>query len=222
MQATSGVVSRPAPGWRRLDLAPRLRADETLSSWMERFAGAYALKVRDFAEWLGYRPLYSVYAAWCLDLDVSPPPDFSVQLSQLTGRSAQTIEAHRLAAAGVLAPHLRRTFCPQCWAEEGPYRRREWASAWSLVCPRHRRLLSEKPLPTPPFARGYEESWPEFYRATDLWRHLQPSWQSRCWRRICEALGVEPRAEFLHAWPWLQALAQLTASIGGPANSRVS
>jgi hypothetical protein len=62
MRATSRVVPGPERDWRRLDLAPRLHTDETLSSWMERFAGAYALKVRDFAEWLGYRPLNSVYA----------------------------------------------------------------------------------------------------------------------------------------------------------------
>ena len=150
MRQKSLVVCLSGEGWERLSLAPRLRADETLSSWMERFAGAYALKVREFAEWLRYRPLHCVYAAWRLDLDVSPPADFAVRLAQLTGLCAREIEAHRLAASGMLVPHLRRTFCPQCWAEEGPYRRREWASAWSLVCPRHRRLLSEKPLP-PPF-----------------------------------------------------------------------
>lgn len=149
MRQKSLVVCLSGEGWERLSLAPRLRADETLSSWMERFAGAYALKVREFAEWLRYRPLHCVYAAWRLDLDVSPPADFAVRLAQLTGLCAREIEAHRLAASGMLVPHLRRTFCPQCWAEEGPYRRREWASAWSLVCPRHRRLLSEKPLPTP-------------------------------------------------------------------------
>lgn len=208
MRATSRIVSGPEPDWRRLDLAPRLHSDETLSSWMERFAGAYALKVRDFAEWLGYRPLSSVYATWCLDLDVTPPTDFAVRLSQLSGLSARAIEAHRMSAVGALAPYLRRTFCPQCWAEEGPYRRREWASAWTFVCPRHRRLLSEKPLPKPPFERDYEESWPEFYEATKLWRDSQPSWQGKCWRRICEALGVEPRTEFLRAWPWLRDLSQ--------------
>jgi hypothetical protein len=216
MRQKSLVVSLSGEGWERLSLAPRLRADETLSSWMERFAGAYALKVREFAEWLRYRPLHSVYAAWRLDLDVSPPADFAVRLAPLTGLSAREIEAHQLAASGMLVPHLRRTFCPQCWAEEGPYRRREWASAWSLVCPRHRRLLSEKPLPTPPFARDYEESWPEFYQAANLWQEPQPSWQSERWRRICQALGVEPRTEFLRAWPWLLELSGKATATARP------
>jgi hypothetical protein len=137
MRATSRVVLGPEPDWRRLDLTPRLHTDETLSSWMERFAGAYALKVRDFAQWLGYRPLNSVYATWCLDLHASPPTDFAVRLLQLSGLSARIIEAHRLSAVGTLAPHLRHTFCPQCWAEEWPFRRRVWANAWIFVCPRH-------------------------------------------------------------------------------------
>ena len=61
---------------------------------------------------------------------------------------------HRLSRFEALRPHLRRTFCPQCWAEEGPYRRREWAHPWSLMCLRHRRLLSETPPPTFPHSRG--------------------------------------------------------------------
>jgi hypothetical protein len=210
--ATSCVVSGSDPHWRRLDLAPRLHTDETLSSWMERFASAYGLKVREFAEWLGYRPLQSVYAAWCLDLDVSPPADFAARLSQLSGLTVRAIESRRLSPSAALAPHLRRTFCSQCWAEEGPYRRRQWANAWSLVCPHHGRLLSEKPLPTPPFARHYEESWPEFYHATHRWRALKPSWESERWRRICEALGVEPHTEFMLAWRWLRELSQPTAA----------
>ena len=94
------MPSRPERDWGRLNLVPRLRTDETLSSWLERFASVYALTVREFAEWLGYRPLHSVYALWRIDLDASPPADFVARLSQLTGLSAQTIDAHRIPSSG--------------------------------------------------------------------------------------------------------------------------
>ena len=211
MQQKTFVAQGPAHERGRLDLVPRLRPDETLSSWLERFAGAYGMKLRDFTQWLGYRALHSVHGGLRLDLDVSAPADLAPLLSQLTTHSAPTIEAHRMTALGKLPPHLRRAFCSQCWAEEGPYRRREWASAWSLVCTHHHRLLLEKRLPQPPFERDYEESWLQFYKTPASWRESGPSWQSGRWGSICEALGVEPRTEFLRARRWLRDLQETAA-----------
>jgi TniQ len=125
----------------RLHLSPRLRCDETLSSWMERFAGAYGMTLREFARWIGYRNLYSAHGQLTVDLDVSPPGDLPPILSALAGVSEEIIRTHELSALDVLPAGLRRAFCPQCWSEEGPYRRREWASAWALVCTRHQQLL---------------------------------------------------------------------------------
>ncbi len=189
----------------RLNLTPRLHPGETISSWMERYAAAYGLTLREFLWWLGY-PLGSRYEGPSFDLDVAPPPDLAEVLAPHAGIYGEIIDAYRLIASTVIAPWHRRTFCPQCWSEEVPYRRRDWTDGWSLVCPAHRRLLSEKPPPRCPGTDRWEESWSEFYQDAAAWRDLRPSWQTTLWRRICETLGVDPHAEFLRAWPWLVAL----------------
>lgn len=189
----------------RLALAPRLHANETLTSWLERFAGAYGMTVREFVLWLGYPDLLG-YAQAPYDLDVSQPPDLAAVLGAHAGLDAQRIAAHRMRGSGALPPERRRVFCPECWAEEGAYRRFEWARGWSLVCPRHRRVLRERPRPKGPLVRWHEESWSEFYRDASAWGDLRPSWQSEEWQWICANLGVDPHAEFLRAWPWLLEL----------------
>lgn len=206
------VARRPWRPRARLNLAPRLHAEETLSSWLERFAAAYGMTLRELFLWLGYPDLARA-AYQALDLDVSPPGDLARVLAPHAGIPARWIATHRLDGRGALAPYLRRAFCAECWAEEGPCRRIEWAQGWSLICRRHRRLLSERP---PPARRipWSEESWCEFYRDTRAWRDLTPSWQSAGWRRICAALGVEPQAEFVRARGWLLELAQVAQLTG--------
>ena len=202
------VLARDPPRPRaRLNLAPRLHADETLSSWLERFAAAYDMTLREFCVWLGY-PNFLAYCQVPYDLDVAPPPDLAGLLASHAGLTAEFLAAHRMDAFDALPPARRRTFCPECWAEEGTYRRFAWAHGWALVCRRHRRLLSERPQPQSPSVRWHEESWTEFYQDTRTWRDLRPSWQSRPWRRVCQRLGVEPRAEFQRAWPWLLELSR--------------
>ncbi|MBW4053734.1 MAG: TniQ family protein [Proteobacteria bacterium] len=197
------VVARDPPRPRaRLNLAPRLHPDETLSSWLERFAGAYGMTLRELFLWLGYRNFLG-YCEVPHDLDVSPPPDLAGVLASHTGLSAELLAAHRMEAFDALPPRWRRTFCPECWIEEGPYRCFEWAHNLSLVCRRHRRFLSERPRRAGPFLPWHEESWTEFYHDTNAWQDLRPSWESEPWIRICTCLGVEPHAEFLRAWPWL-------------------
>lgn len=61
----------------------------------------------------------------------------------------------------------------------------------------------------PPAPGGSEESWLGFYKARHLWEPPAPPRQDGPWERICAALGVEPRAEFLRAWSWLQELEKL-------------
>jgi hypothetical protein len=212
------VARAPLRPRARLNLAPRLHSDETLSSWLERFAGAYAMSLREFVRWLGYPGLDA--QRWG-DLDVAPPPDLAQVIAPHAGIGAEIIAAHRMDGAAALPPLQRRAFCPECWAEEGPYRRVEWAQGWSLVCCHHRRLLSEKPRPKPPAAQGHEESWPEFYRAQSAWRDLRPSWQSEPWAGICERLGVEPRGEFMRTWPWLLELSR-PAHASGRATARLT
>jgi TniQ len=199
------VANAPTATRARLNLAPRLRADESLSSWLERFAGAYGLKLGEFMRWLGYRNLFS-YGQALIDLDAAPPSDLAEIMQQHTGVAAQAIEDHRLVGAATMPVLLRRAFCPRCWMEEGPYRRREWASGWSLICTRHRSLLREKPPLPPPLPHDAEDSWLEYYETPHLWRETSASWESERWTAICEALGVNPRTEFARANHWLRDL----------------
>lgn len=118
------------------------------------------------------------------------------------------IEQHRLSPTFALPLHLRRTFCPRCWSEEGPYRRREWASAWSLICTRHHSLLLEKPAFDPSVSE-LDHSWLEFYETPSLWREQKSCWESVPWLNLCAALGVEPRTEATRAYFWLRELQRL-------------
>jgi len=203
----------PAAGRARLNLAPRLRPDETVSSWLERFAGAYELTLARFLRWLGYPPRFAL--PWSrADLDVAPPPDLGEIMRSHAGIAAEAIEMHRLSPAVALPLHLRRTFCPQCWSEEGPYRRREWASAWSLVCTRHRSLLREKPAFDPAVSE-LDRSWLEFYETPGLWRDPSSCWESAPWLNLCAALGVEPRTEATRAYFWLREIQRLVSHATG-------
>jgi hypothetical protein len=211
--AETFVAKAPPRARVRLNLAPRLREDETLSSWLERFGGAYGLTLGEFMRWMGYRAPFS-YGQALIDLDAHPPRDLSGILEQHTGVSARVFDQRRLVGCAVLPLRLRRAFCARCWAEDGPYRRREWASAWSLVCTRHQRFLREKPPLEFPVPRNAEESWLAYYDTPRLWRDSLSAWEDPSWVRICDALGVSPRTEFLHAYSWLRDLQRLGRTFG--------
>jgi len=209
------VARTPPRGRARLNLVPRWREGETLSSWLERLAGAYGLTLGEFWQWLGYPALYS-YGVSRIDLDLQPPPDLIDILEQHTGVSSHRFNQQRLAGEAVLPLRLRRTFCPRCWMQDGPYRRREWASGWALVCTRHRTLLREKPPRKIPYLPKDEDSWLELYETPQLWRDDRHPWEAPNWLRICSALAVNPRAEFLRAYPWFCELQE--AGVGSTAN----
>jgi hypothetical protein len=202
------VAKEPAKARARLNLAPRLRTDETLSSWLERFAAAYGLTQGEFMRWLGYPNSFS-YGRSLIDLDASPPADFCGIMEQHAGTPAHSLEKHRLTDRAVLSMRLRRTFCARCWQEHGPYRHREWASGWALICIRHQNLLSEKPPLPLPVARNAEDSWVAFYESPELWRSSTASWESELWLALCNALGVNPRTEFVRTVFWLRDLQRL-------------
>jgi hypothetical protein len=113
----ASVASAPTATRARLNLAPRLRVDETLSSWLERFAGAYGLRLGEFMHWLGYRNPFS-YGQALIDLDVAPPSDLAGIMQQHTATAAHAIEDHRLVGTATLPVRLRRAFCSSCWMEE--------------------------------------------------------------------------------------------------------
>ncbi len=208
------VAKSPPRVRSRLNLAPRQHEDESLSSWLERLGGCYGLTMGELLRWLGYRAAFS-YGQALIDLDVHPPRDLSGILEQHTGVPARSFDEQRLSTEGVLPIGLRRSFCPRCWVEDGPYRRREWASAWSLVCTRHRRPLREKPAIELPAARHAEDSWLAFYDTPRLWRGELNAWEEPIWIQICHALGVNPQIEFLRAYRWLRELQAGGAGVGG-------
>ena len=199
----------------RLNLVPRLRPDESLSSWLERLAGRYAMNPLGLLQWMGYpctrSPSHPVGSRGVgrLDLDIEPPLDLPRTLAHHCGTSAKEIEALRLPAYGTLREPYRRTFCASCWAEDGPYRRREWASGWSMICVRHRQLLCE---------RAHIEddlrdvsSWIAFYDSPMAWKTTRPPWEGEMWQEICVTFAVNPRTEFFRMWRWLADLQSLAS-----------
>jgi hypothetical protein len=158
--------------------------------------------------WLGYRNMFS-YGSLRMDLDVTMPADLVEALVSHSGISREEIEAHGLSGKSVLPLASRRAFCPKCWVEEGPYRRREWASGWSLICARHQSLLCERPRLTLPLAPHAEDSWTEFYETPTLWRNSESCWENERWLDICRVLGVNPRTEATRANLGLRRLQQL-------------
>lgn len=200
----ANMAKAPPTGRARLNLAPRLRADETLSSWLERFGGAYGMTLARFLLWLGYSKRFG--APWSrVDIDLEPPHDLGEIMLAHAGIAAESIDAHRLRFRDVLPLHLRRTFCPACWAEEGPYRRGEWARPWSLICTRHRSLLRDKPAFDPAVSE-LEWSWLEYYESPSLWKEPTSCWEGASWLALCAALGVDPRIEATRALLWLREL----------------
>lgn len=79
----------------RLNLVPRLRPDETLSSWLERLAGRYAMNPLGLLQWMGYpctrSPSHPVGSRGVgrLDLDIEPPLDLPRTLAHHCGTSAK-------------------------------------------------------------------------------------------------------------------------------------
>ena len=197
---TPAFDHHPAPG--RLALTPRLHRDELLSSWLNRLAFAYGLTLGELFQWLGYARHNTRTAAVTFDADTEIPKDLAEILAVHTGLRFPALvkptDSGRRRAVDGAAAHV----CAECWREEGPYRRREWASAWALVCGRHRCLLSQKPQPERIDLR-LGECWSDFYETPALWRTGKPSWASDAWRRIAQGLKVEPHALFLRSFCWL-------------------
>ena len=208
------VAKTPTAAPARLNLAPCLRCDETLCSWLERFGAAYAMTLGEFLRWLGYRNVLS-YGTLKIDVDTSPPADLVEALASHAGVSSQLIEAHRLDGPSVLPARLRYAFCIQCWEEDGPYLHREWASGWSLICAHHRSLLSERPHIPPPSVSKAEDLWLSFYETPRLWRNRTSCWESEIWFNICNALGVNSRTEATRMYFWLRDFQRLARTYGG-------
>jgi hypothetical protein len=211
MKGTS-IQSEHLPEPVRLNLAPRLHRDEAFSSWLERFAGAYEMTREEFLRWLGFgRSLDGVAFQ---DLDMFLPRDLSVALNRHTGIEVSRIERQRLEGDAILPRGLRGAFCPQCVQEKDARLDRDWADAWSLMCWQHRCFLRTHAR----LGCAVSNSAPQAtagYHADPLGSGGKcSSTAGEPFARICEALGVDEGAEFLHVYYWLANLHRLAIQFG--------
>jgi hypothetical protein len=115
------IAKTPSAARARLNLAPRFRHDETLSSWLERFAAAYGLKLSEFLRWLGYEKLF-FYAQPLIDLDQSPPADLAQIMRPHAGIGPEVIEQHRLVGdfADIATAYVLPSVLDGRWAVSTP------------------------------------------------------------------------------------------------------
>lgn len=180
----------------QLHLAPRWHANETLSSWLNRLASAYSMTDEEFLQWLGVERSRLRSAAF-QDLDARLPPDVAVALERHTRIGRSRLQSERLDGDTILPRGLRYAVCPHCAQEKTARRDREWADAWSLICWEHRCFLTTTD-------RGGSTRGPDGAVAA-----AEP------FTRICTALGVDERSEFLHVYYWLASLHRLAILHGG-------
>lgn len=140
----------------------RPRSDELLSSWLVRLALQNGLKVHSLCQ-----RVWRDGPVWNRDIDNSAPSGFIEALSNATALESSHVRGTTLAALeghlfekhnpsgntpwilpiGVYHRTRRRfglQFCPHCLDEAVPYFRRSWRLAYTVVCPTHRVVLSDR------------------------------------------------------------------------------
>jgi TniQ len=212
MKGTS-MPSELPPEPMRLNLAPPLHADESFSSWLERFAGAYEMTREEFLCWLGFGKSRVDGVAF-QDLDVSLPRDLSIALNRHTGIGVSRIERQRLEGDTILPRGLRGAFCPQCVQEKGARLVREWADAWSLMCWQHRCFLRTQDRFACARPNSAPQSSPDDHADPPGSGGESSSAAAEPFAQICRALGVDEGTEFLHVYYWLANLHRLAILFG--------
>lgn len=202
--------------WRLLPLAPRPYDDELTASWQERVASRYGRSIEELEQWLD--PLCPGREAGCIERDLRPGP----------ARIALWARACRLPASSIarmatrpdqrpfhwyVLDFARQGVCPLCLDEDHAqgcdhYRRRSWALAKTLVCPKHQTMLVDS-CPRCHSLLGYRQHW------------AAGRGQMRC--RACSA-AVSTTIDEPMGSEWTAFLLRLTQAIseqideaGGPA-----
>jgi hypothetical protein len=133
----------------RLPLAPPVRPDEALSSWVARIAARYDLSAFDLVRHL--LPKADDVAEMLHWLDYRPVAPLEAALVDVAGQPAVDVRGHRLTdpAMGLesLWPRRQLAWCPLCAiadvATSGEvYRRVTWMLGGVLLCTRHQCLLT--------------------------------------------------------------------------------
>ncbi len=132
----------------RLPLAPPLRPDEALSSWVARIAARYDLSAHGLVRHLLTRADDVAEMLRCLDY--RPIAPLEAALAEATGLPAAGFGGHRLTGLITIPeaawPRLQPAWCPLCAVEDVAthrevYRRMTWALGGVLLCTRHQCLL---------------------------------------------------------------------------------
>ena len=193
--------------WRLLPLAPRPYDDELTASWQERVASRYGRTIEELEQWL--EPSCSGREAESIERDLRPGP----------ARIALWARACRLPASSIarmptrpdqrslhwhVLDFARQGVCPGCLDEDHAqgcdhYRRRTWALAETLVCPKHQTMLVDS-CPHCHSLLGYRQHW------------AGGRGQLRC--RVCSATVSTTIGEPMGS-EWTAFLLRLTQTISG-------
>ena len=134
---------------RRLPLAPPPLPDEAISSWIARIASRYDLSPYALAKHL--LPREDGYGEMLRWIDVRSAAPLEAAFAAATRRSKAEFEARRL--PGLVGdpqkawPRRASVWCPRCLIGSlkqfgEVYARREWGFGGYLICPKHKRLLT--------------------------------------------------------------------------------
>lgn len=189
----------------RLPLIPKLYADETLHSFIERLAAEYGMAPSTLADWLGFGDPWRKASV----PDVATPNQLLIRWGTLTGVPVARFHAAifpRTAAPSAFAD--RSGFCPRCWAGrrrlQAAYLSRAWAFPWTFSCERHGTLLCDRAQADD---EGGWPTWAACFADRKRWAPLARAAHPRVWTEACVRFDLEPVREWPLSRAWIAALA---------------
>lgn len=152
--------------WRLLPLAPRPYDDELTASWQERVASRYGRTIGELEHWLD--PLSPAREAGSIERDFRSGPAVIALWTRACRLPVSSI-AHLATSPDPRPVHWqvadfsRQGVCPGCLDEDHAqgrdhYRRRTWALAETMVCPKHQTMLLDS-CPHCHSLSGYRQHW---------------------------------------------------------------
>lgn len=149
-----------------LPLAPRPYDDELLSSWQDRVASRYGRTIAEIEQWLDASsvdmPVGRMGRNSCPDAAEIAVWARACRLPAASIARLALDQDHR-PLHWVVLNSTNQSLCADCLDEDlvegrDHHRRRRWAHAESVVCPRHHRPLVDR-CPTCHGERGFRQHW---------------------------------------------------------------